>query len=107
MNPGTALAIILIVIPVAVVLFAVPILVWSVRSGQFSDKDHARWLPLLSDGPVTHVPEDAQPTTSLRAERSNLLEQKTRQDGSEADKRLLRFARNDGDSKGGGGDVLP
>lgn len=58
MSISATFVIIWIAFTVASVLFVVPILVWAVRSGQFADKDHARWLPLLSDGPKTDPPQD-------------------------------------------------
>ena len=59
MSISATFAIIWVAFTVATVLAALPILVWAVRSGQFSDKDHARWLPLLSDGPKTDPPQGA------------------------------------------------
>lgn len=59
MSIDMTLAIIWIAFSVSSVLAAVPVLVWAVKSGQFADKDHARWLPLLSDGPKAGPPQDA------------------------------------------------
>ncbi len=59
MSIGATFAIIWVAFTVASALVAVPILVWAVKSGQFADKDHARWLPLLSDGPKADPPKGA------------------------------------------------
>jgi nitrogen fixation-related uncharacterized protein len=59
MSVGMTYAVIWAAFTVGTVLLVVPILVWSFKSGQFADKDHARWLPLLSDGPKTDSPNDA------------------------------------------------
>ncbi len=57
MSISATFAIIWIAFTVASFLVAVPILIWAVKSGQFADKDHARWLPLLSDGPKADPPK--------------------------------------------------
>ena len=57
MSISATFAVIWIAFTLATVLAALPILVWAVRSGQFSDKDHACRLPLLSNGPVTDPPK--------------------------------------------------
>ena len=59
MSISTTFAVIWIASTVGTALVAAPILFWAVKSGQFADKDHARWLPLLSDGPKTDPPKDA------------------------------------------------
>jgi len=56
MSISAAFALIWVAFTVATVLAVLPILVWSFKSGQYSDRDHARWLPLLSDGPKTDLP---------------------------------------------------
>ena len=107
MSMSATFVVIWIASTVGTALVVAPILFWAVRSGQFADRDHARYLPLLSDGPKTDAPEGAQPSTSLRAQRGSLLEQEPRQGGSTPGKRLPRCDRNDGALNGGGGHVLP
>ena len=59
MSISTTFVIIWLASTVGTVLAAAPILFWAVRSGQFADRDHARWLPLLSDAPKTDPPKVA------------------------------------------------
>jgi nitrogen fixation-related uncharacterized protein len=59
MSISVAFAIIWVAFTVASALLFIPVLVWAVKSGQFADKDHARYLPLLSDGPKADPPNRA------------------------------------------------
>jgi nitrogen fixation-related uncharacterized protein len=42
-----------LMIPVLVITGLIPIIMWAVKSGQFRNQDHARYLALTS-----HIPED-------------------------------------------------
>jgi len=51
MSIGTTFAVVWIAFTTATILAVIPIVIWAVRSRQFSGQDHARYLPLRSSWP--------------------------------------------------------
>ncbi|MDQ1257022.1 MAG: hypothetical protein QG656_1623 [Candidatus Hydrogenedentes bacterium] len=52
MSIGATFALIWVASTVAFCLAAIPIVVWAIKSRQFSDQDRARYLPLRNGCPV-------------------------------------------------------
>lgn len=59
MSIGTTFAIVWLAFTAGTILAVIPILVWAVKSGQFKDRDHARYLPLLCSGREPAPPDAA------------------------------------------------
>ena len=109
MSISATFVIIWIAFTLATVLAALPILVWAVRSGQFSDKDYACRLPLLNDGPKTDEPEGASRRDGAPQGDCHHFQPEapiSRPNQSVGNGGCTR-ARQDGAPKGGGGNVLP
>ena len=51
MSIGTTFAVIWLAFTAATALAIVPIVVWAIKTRQFSDSEHARYLPLRSSCP--------------------------------------------------------
>ena len=51
MSISTTFALVWVAFTAATVLAVIPIAIWAIRSRQFSDQDHARYLPLRSAWP--------------------------------------------------------
>jgi cbb3-type cytochrome oxidase maturation protein len=49
-------------------IFAVAVLVWAIRSGQFEDQDRARYLPLRSGIPPKDGPKGVPPGPDRRTD---------------------------------------